>query len=80
MCQQLRSRTTIHRCKVSSRQSFQADSETYAFSKASASISLDVVQNLLDLSIDLLLGPQHLTGFDVQEAEGIDRIESVVEL
>jgi len=52
---------------------------TYALGNASTSISFDVVENLLDLGLDLVLSPKHLASLDVQEAEGIDRIESVEE-
>ena len=46
---------------------------------ASASISLNVVQNLRDLSLDLVLSLQHLTSLDVRETGGIDSIESIEE-
>ena len=39
-----------------------------------------MVHNLLDLSVDLVLSPQHLTSFDVQEAEGVYVIKSLEEL
>ena len=58
----------------------KGNSETYALGNASTSISFDVVENLSDLGINLVLSPQHLASLDVQEAEGIDRIESVEEL
>jgi len=39
-----------------------------------------MVHNLLDLSVDLVMSPQYLTSLDVQEAVGVDIIESVEEL
>ena len=60
--------------------SHQAEGRTYALGKAPPDVSLDVIQNLFDLSLDLLLGPQHLAGFDIQEAKGVDCIQSVEEL
>ena len=39
-----------------------------------------MIRDLLDLSIDLVLNPQYLAGLDVQEAEGIDCIESIEQL
>ena len=54
--------------------------DTYTLGNASASISLNVVENLLDLSLNLGLSPQNLSSLDVQEAEGIDSVESVEEL
>lgn len=52
---------------------------TYAFYKASTSISLNVVHNLLDLLLDPILSPQYLASLDVQEAVGVDIIKSIIE-
>jgi hypothetical protein len=51
-----------------------SDSEMYALDNASASISSDVVENLLYLSVDLVSGLQNPTSFGVREAESIDCI------
>ena len=46
---------------------------TYAFNDASTTnTGLNVVHNLLDLCLDSVLGPQHLTSLNVQEAECVD--------
>jgi len=48
---------------------------------ASTSINFGMVENLLDLSFDLVFSPrpQRLASFDVQETEGIDSIGSAEE-
>ena len=38
-----------------------------------------MIQKLLDLDLNLVLNSQHLTGLNVQEAEGVEVVENVVE-
>jgi len=78
-CQRPRPRTTTRRRNIDGQQSHQGDNETYALGNASTGTSFDVVKNLLDLR-SILLSPQRLASFDVQEAERIDRIEGFEEL
>ena len=53
---------------------------TYAFDDTPSNISLNVAHKLLDLSLDLVLDLQYLASLDVQEAEGVDIVQSVEEL
>jgi len=80
MSQRIQTRTATDKHKVSIRRWWQTGHGTYAFDKTSTDINFNVVHNLLDLSLDLVLGLQHLASLYVQEAESVNITEGVEEL